>query len=79
MRECEWKRMSEDLHANTVMGRILEKDNEQSLLEAIKTGEVFGFAVADVTTPPEVIADMGNFLFPPVIQRLGNVIKIYSL
>ena len=54
------------------MGNILQKDTSSSLLEAIRQKTVFGFAVCDVTTEPELISKIsGNgFLFPPVIQRL---------
>ena len=45
------------------------RDTESSLLEAIQKEEVFGFIVADIETPEEVIDSFGSFLFPPVVQR----------
>ena len=57
-RSCEWSRnMPKPI--KTEMGRILCKDNEKSLLEAIKNDEFYGFIVCDVTTPLEVIQSYG--------------------
>ena len=71
MRECQWKKMkAEIVSCSTEMSRIFENDNESSLLQAIQTEEVFGFIVADVETPQNVIDSFGSFLFPPVIKRL---------
>ena len=70
MRECEWKRLLETMEKPvTQMGRILCKDNEDSLLQAILNGEVFGFIEADISTPDSVIEEMGDFVFPPVFVR----------
>ena len=72
MRECEWKRMNIIEPSKTQMGRILCRDDEESLLKAIAADEVFGFLVCDVSTPEHLIKEYeaAGFLFPPVIQRM---------
>ena len=68
MRECKWKKMKASIGSfPTEMARILENDNESSLLNAIQKDEVFGFVVADIETPQDLIDSYGSFLFPPVI------------
>ena len=39
------------------------------MLSGIKSGELFGFLVADVKTPPEILAKIKNLNFPPIIKR----------
>ena len=72
MRECEWKRMNIIEPSKTQMGRILCRDDEESLLKAIADDELFGFLVCDVSTPEHLIKEYetAGFLFPPVIQRM---------
>ena len=75
MRECEWRqrlRRMPSPKADTRLGRILEIDNEQSCLHAIKTGKIFGFVVADFECPAELIEKWTShgFLFPPLIRRM---------
>ena len=73
MRECEWKKIMKTLDPpQTQMGRILCRDNEESLLKAIAEDELFGFLVCDVTTPENLIKEYeaAGFLFPPIIQRM---------
>ena len=41
----------------TQIGRILCRDDEQSLLKAIAEDEVFGFLVCDVSTPENLTCD----------------------
>ena len=43
----------------------------ETLIQAIKNGEVYGFAVIDITTPKQIIDQhlRDSFLFPPIIQR----------
>ena len=55
----------------TRMARILVDDTPASLLEAIRTKQVFGFAKCSVRTPPELIEKFAesSFLFPPIIKR----------
>ena len=55
---------------STEIPRLFNHDNEKSLLSAIQRGEVFGFILADVTTPDSVREGFGSFLFPPVVRRL---------
>ena len=71
MRECQWhdEKLIID-YPRTELGRILLQDTEKSLLKAIQDEEVFGFVVADVTTPDSVREGFGSFLFPPIFQRM---------
>ena len=72
MWDCEWRKILKSLpKLNTRLGRILEKDTEQTLLDAIKSEEVFGFIKCDVTTPKSMINEFkdAGFLFPPVISK----------
>ena len=72
MRECEWKNTLKNVtETPTRMPRILKQDSEESLLEAIKNDEVFGFALCSVSTDPKDIDKMQTigYLFPPIIQR----------
>ena len=72
MRDCEWRKILKSLpKLETRLGRILEKDTEQTLLDAIKSEEVFGFIKCDVTTPESMINEFkdAGFLFPPVISK----------
>lgn len=68
MRECEWKD-GFPTPIKTEMGRILFRDNEKSLLDAIKNDEVYGFVVCSVKTPLELIESY-DILFPWIIQHL---------
>ena len=73
MRECVWQQKLKQLPMiQTDMPKILENDNEASLLSAIETGEVYGFITCDVTTPLEIIEERkaAGFLFPPIIKRM---------
>lgn len=73
MRECVWKEQVKTLpEFETLMPRILVTDTEESLMEAIKEGTVFGFVTCDVTTPSEMIRsrEIDGFLFPPVVRRM---------
>ena len=54
----------------TEIPRIFQNDTEESLLAAIKRGEVYGFLLADITTPDHVRENFGSFLFPPIIHRM---------
>ena len=44
------------------------KTTEAELLNSIKSGELFGFILADVRSPPDVIKNMKEF--PPIIKKL---------
>ena len=72
MWDCQWRQMLKSLpKVNTRLGRILERDTEETLLNAIKTEEVFGFISCDVETPKAQIEEFARagFLFPPVITK----------
>ena len=71
--ECEWEIMIRNqcvIDSQTDMPRIMVSDTQESLLEAISSGEVFGFAVLDLETPESVRESFGDFLFPPIIQKM---------
>ena len=56
IKECEWNQKLPSVSSTpTTMARILLRDNEQSLLDAIRQDEIFGFAVCSVQTPQELI------------------------
>ena len=69
--ECEWLRELEAMNSkpNTEMARILEDDDEQTLLETIKNDQIYGFAVCDVKCPDPILAKYKDFLFPPIIKH----------
>ena len=74
MYSCRWELLKimltfDDDAPKTRIGRILYEDNEESLLEAISSDEVFGFVVADVRTPDKVMEKYKDFLFPPVFRH----------
>ena len=56
----------------TQVGRILCRDDEENLLKAIASDELYGFLVCDVSTPEHLIKEYeaAGFLFPPVISRM---------
>lgn len=69
--ECEWDRFKCPA-IPTQMPRILYKDDQTSLLEGIKTGELYGFATCDVETPVSIQAEFeeAGFLFPFLIKKM---------
>ena len=72
MKGCEWSKMKKSIQPPpNGLGRLFEQDTEETLLEAIKSGVVFGFIIADVRTPNSIIEQhkRDGFLFPPVITR----------
>ena len=71
MRECTWNKMKCEINfPATALPRILLKDTEASLLEAIQNESIFGFVLCDVETPEEIRSQFGSFLFPPIIQKM---------
>ena len=71
MKECTWKRQLKTMEKpETQMGRILETDDQETLLQAILNDQVFGFVRCDVETPRELIEQFGEFLFPPLFCRM---------
>ena len=74
IRDCVWRRnrrVLAETTPETQMPNILNDDNEETLIDGILTGKLFGFAVLDVTTPVEQIKkyEEAGFLFPLVIRR----------
>ena len=73
IRECQWKlEVKNHAQIQTIIPRILLKDNEATLLAAIENGSVFGFVTCDVRTPLSIIKDReeAGFLFPHIIKRM---------
>ena len=48
----------------TSIPRLLVKDDRKSLIDNILNGTLFGFALVDLESPPDLVDK--NFLFPPV-------------
>ena len=73
MKGCEWKRILKAMKEfpKPKLGRLYQSDTEESLLQAIKEGTVFGFVVADVRSDDSMIMDhvQNQFLFPPVVSK----------
>ena len=72
MWDCQWRRQRRNLKGlQTQIGRILENDNEETLLEAIQKDEIYGFISCDITTPKYLIEKFtrSEFNFPPIIQK----------
>ena len=72
MRECEWKMKARRLRSRKTplfpdVYNVFS--NEQKLLEGVKNDEIFGFMVADVTTPDDVLEKILPLNFPPIIHR----------
>ena len=69
--ECQYDRVFHKLSFKETphFPQILKaKTNETDLLESIKSGELFGFILADIASPETVIAKMKNF--PPIIKKM---------
>ena len=68
MKECDY---TPDQTIQTQMPRILLNDTQETLLDAIRSGEVFGFVTCSIRTPDHLIQKFqeSSFLFPPVIQK----------
>ena len=61
MWECEWDQLLPRVNRTpTSMSRILLRDDETTLLNAIKNEEIFGFAVCSVETPEALIQEFVN-------------------
>ena len=74
MRECLWKKKIRQEKLKSVrtlkIPRVLNPfSNEFQLLEGIKSGELFGFLVADVKTSENLRKKLAWINFPPIIRR----------
>ena len=72
MKECIWRDLVKSYgDVETKMARILNQDTQETLLSAIASGEVFGFAVCSVRTPDHLMKKFqdAEFLFPPIIKK----------
>ena len=72
IRECEWEsqiRKIRKIPSPSFPDIFNTFSNEKKLLNQIEKGEIFGFLVADVTTPPDVLEKILPLNFPPIIQR----------
>ena len=65
--ECKWK----PFDCETEMGRInYVTETPDQLLEGILSGELFGFAVCDVTSDQDFQTDyLSGHLFPPIFRK----------
>ena len=65
--ECKW----EPIECDTEMGRInYVTETPDKLLEGILSGELFGFAVCDVTSDQDFQTDyLSGHLFPPIFRK----------
>ena len=56
MQECDWDRKLPSVRSTeTKMARILMRDDEKSLLAAIQSDSIFGFAICSIETPQTMI------------------------
>ena len=72
MWDCQWRKQRRNLKGlQTQIGRILNIDDEETLLDSIRSEEVYGFISCDVTTPNHLIEtfNRAGFVFPPVISK----------
>ena len=72
MRGCEWKNQLKNLKSRPSPSfpdiyNIFS--NEKKLLSQIEKNQIFGFIVADVTTPADVLEKILPLNFPPIIHR----------
>lgn len=77
MRECIWNKKLQKIRkepSKTFPDIYNVFSNEQKILEKIKENEIFGYIVADVTTPPDILEKILPLNFPPIIQR-GEIDK----
>ena len=68
--ECEWKRLARELDRTetSLIPDILKvNQTEADILNGIRTGRLYGFIIADIQSPPDVIEEMYDF--PPIITR----------
>ena len=73
MRGCFWENLVKDIRkydsSDTFPDIYNTFSNEKKLLEGIKNDELFGFIIADVTTPPDVLKAILPLNFPPIIHK----------
>lgn len=73
MRGCFWENLVKDIrkhdYSTTFTDIYNTFSNEKKILQGIKDDELFGYIVADVTTPPDVLKEILPLNFPPVIHR----------
>ena len=69
--ECDWDRF-QCPPVPTQMPRILLTDDQNSILEGIQTGELYGFVTCDVETPVSLQEEFeeAGFLFPFLITKM---------
>lgn len=73
IRECNWEKKMKIIKKHDSSENFPDVynvfSNEKKLLEGIKENQFFGFLIADVTTPPDVLEEILPLNFPPVIHR----------
>ena len=72
MRECEWNYFltHESERPKTKIYNILEKDNEESLLKAIRSGDAFGF----IGEFNYIIVIFEPYIYKSVMLKLHNTL-----
>ena len=72
IRGCEWKkklRTLRSLPSPSFPDVYQNFSSEQKILNGIENSDLFGFIVADVSTPDEVLEKILPLNFPPIIHR----------
>ena len=72
IRECEWTRTCKTLkkYETPSLPMIMNRSGtEMDILDGIKSATLYGFIVADITTPVEVYEKIKWINFPPIFQR----------
>ena len=72
MRGCEWKKKVKTLHKipSPTFPQIYQTfTTENNILQGIKKKQLFGFIVADIQTPEDVLEKILPLNFPSIIQR----------
>ena len=73
IRECDWTREKKEMdYFETPDLPLIWKNfgSMRQILQGIEDGELFGFCLCDVKTPPKTFEDIHKVNFPPVIRRM---------
>ena len=71
---CEWKRQKKSMSLRNFPTNDLplvmnNYGNEETIVNGIRNGQLFGFVVCDVSTPDALLEDILPINFPPIITR----------
>ena len=72
MQECDWDKLHPTIISTpTHFPRILYKyDTETTLLEGVRSNNVFGFILCDIWASDDIIDKMKSNNFPPIFQKV---------